>query len=182
MPDGERLVGDPGVADLRPQDMIATEDDFGLDDSLRVKKLVLLLTPSKASLTDDERRKFSTMGMTVWEYNYDLCHDSLSYPKINTNVIVIPLTMQGMLFYKNAHKYIKREEETRVILMLKRGEPSVNYLQRKNVFHVRNIIKDIPEPADDTLSWMNTLMTDVMPHVPGLASSLARILAGACSK
>jgi hypothetical protein len=161
--------------------MVVMDEDWGIDEDTKVDKIVLLLTPQKATLDDDERRRFSRMGMTLWEYEPTLGHDHIKYTDIGAKVIVIPLTQDGLTFYKNAHRYIRFEEKTKVMLMLKRGEPSSPFLDRKRVFHVRNVIKSIPEPQEDTMLWLNVLMTDVIPHVPGVASALTRVLGSLCS-
>ena len=153
---------------------VTTAEDMGEIDTREVSRIVLLLSASKKRLTRQERSILARMHLDVWEFKDRELDDRLEYPDIKAQVIVIPLNDDGLSFFVKANRHIRSEAKTRVVMLLKKGEPSTPVLERKNVFKAHAVIKALPPPTSDLNTWLPALLEDVIPHLPGLAAKIAR--------
>jgi len=153
---------------------VVTAADVGEVDTKEVGRIVLLLSASKKRLTREERKILALMHLDVWEFKDSELDDRLAYPDIRAQVIVIPLDDAGLAFFVRANRYIRNDPKTRVVMLLKKGEPSTPVLERKHVFKTHAIIKALPPVTDNIQTWLPALLEDVIPHLPGLAGKIAR--------
>jgi hypothetical protein len=161
----------------RKQLGVATAEELGdVVDVKEVSRIVLLLSASKKRLTREERTILTRMHLDVWEYKDSELDDRLEYPDIKAQVVVIPLTDEGLAFFVRANRYIRTDAKTRVVMLLKKGEPSTPVLERKRVFKAHAVIKELPPVTDNIQTWLPALLEDVIPHLPGLAGKIARYL------
>lgn len=144
-------------------------------------KIILLITPRRGTLSKVEL-SIINKHYSTFIYDSDV-HKNMTLPEIanGTAVIVEMRKVENLRWFGHQARYIKEAgKSVQCILMLSNGESSTPFLERKHVWHVQTVRKDLPDAGLAKEEFIGFLLSDVLPRIPGrtakFASAAARFL------
>jgi hypothetical protein len=142
-------------------------------------KLMFLVSPSRGRLNDTELALLN-QHFTLFIYS-PAVHGEKSLISIpyGTAIIVYLGDKLSKEWYTHQTRAIREDKQVRSILVLDTRESSADFLGRKELFSVHNVIKQIPWSDLPVEMFLKYLLTDVVPHIPGSVGRIGKVV-GKC--
>ena len=161
-----------GVPDGKTELSTASTIDPGNQNT---ESLIVLVSPRRGSLSTQEKAILSK-HFSLFEYNPAIHEnkDILSVPK-GTCIIVKMGDSASLRWF--GHNVKKIAHICKAVLMLSHREKSETYLEKKHIFHVQSIVKDLPPLHFDRDAFVQAILSDVVPSLPTFWQAVGKGLA-----